>query len=95
MTNSTLWQAKLLARIHDPAEKSIILMNTPEGHEGGTVAALKKQLFSQAQLRKLLLMLLASSNLTPVAPVFDCLSEPAKSTILNLESIIFPPPVSL
>ena len=53
MTNTTLWQAKLLARIHDPAEKSIILMNTLEGHEGGTVAALKGQLFSQTQLDEL------------------------------------------
>lgn len=53
MTNTTLWQAKLLARIHDPAEKSIILMNTLEGHEGGTVAALKKQLFSAEQLTEL------------------------------------------
>lgn len=53
MTNTTLWQAKLLARIHDPAEKSIILMNTLEGHEGGTVAALKKQLFTPEQLTEL------------------------------------------
>lgn len=53
MTNHTLWQAKLLARIHDPAEKALILMNTLEGHEGGTVAALKKQLFSADQLKDL------------------------------------------
>ena len=30
------------------------------------------------------MILIASSNLTPVASVFDCLSEPAKSTRLNL-----------
>ncbi|HMX99976.1 MAG TPA: type III-B CRISPR-associated protein Cas10/Cmr2, partial [Agitococcus sp.] len=42
-----------LARIHDPAEKAIVLMNTPKGHEGGTVADLKKEFFNQAQLTEL------------------------------------------
>lgn len=51
--NNTFWQTKLLARIHDPAEKAIVLMNTPEGHEGGTVADLKKEFFNQAQLTEL------------------------------------------
>ena len=41
---------------------------------------------------KLLLILLAYYNLCPVAPVFDCLYEPARSTILNLELIYLPPP---
>lgn len=53
MTIPSLWQAKMLARIHDPAEKAIILMNTSEGHEGGTVAALKKQLYSESELAQL------------------------------------------
>lgn len=44
------------------------------------------------KLVKLLLILLASSNLLPVAPVLVCLYEPAKSTILNLASIILPFP---
>ena len=51
--NNTFWQTKLLARIHDPAEKAIVLMNTPKGHEGGTVADLKKEFFNQAQLTEL------------------------------------------
>lgn len=53
MTDSKFWQTKLLARIHDPAEKALVLMNTTEGHEGGTVADLKKEFFNQAQISKL------------------------------------------
>jgi hypothetical protein len=34
---------------------------------------------------KLLFILVASYNLTPVAPAFDCLYDPAKSTTLNLD----------
>ena len=50
LKDDVLWQAKLLARIHDPAEKALILMNTgSEGHEGGTVKVLKDQLFSSEQ----------------------------------------------
>lgn len=51
--DQTFWQTKLLARIHDPAEKALVLMNTQEGHEGGTVADLKKELFSQTQITDL------------------------------------------
>jgi len=40
-----IWQAKLAARIHDPAEKAFVLMVDPSGHEGGTVRELKHQLF--------------------------------------------------
>ncbi len=40
-----IWQAKLAARIHDPAEKALVLLTDPLGHEGGTVRALKHQLF--------------------------------------------------
>jgi len=40
-----IWQAKLAARIHDPAEKAFVLMADPLGHEGGTVRELKHQLF--------------------------------------------------
>lgn len=53
MTDSKFWQTKLLARIHDPAEKALVLMNTKEGHEGGTVADLKKALFSVEQVNHL------------------------------------------
>jgi CRISPR-associated protein Cmr2 len=44
MSNDPLWQAKLAARIHDPAEKALVLLRDPAGHEGGTSAALKRLL---------------------------------------------------
>ena len=40
------WELKLAAWTHDPAEKALILMRDPAGHEGGTVKALQKELFS-------------------------------------------------
>jgi len=40
-----IWQTKLAARIHDPAEKALVLLTDPLGHEGGTVRKLKHQLF--------------------------------------------------
>lgn len=39
-TNTTLWQTKLAARLHDPAEKALVLLRDPAGHEGGTSKAL-------------------------------------------------------
>lgn len=39
-----LWQAKLHARLHDPAEKALVLLRDPEGHEGGTVRVLHRLL---------------------------------------------------
>lgn len=47
------------------------------------------------RLVRLLLILLAYCKRTPVAPVFDCLYEPAKSTMLNLDWIAFPFPTYL
>ena len=44
MSNKRFWQTKLAARLHDPGEKSLILMRTREGHEGGTVRALRESL---------------------------------------------------
>lgn len=41
------WLAKLAAWTHDPAEKALVLMRTPEGHEGGTVRTLRKILFPE------------------------------------------------
>lgn len=38
--NTTLWQTKLAARLHDPAEKALVLLRDPAGHEGGTSKAL-------------------------------------------------------
>ena len=37
--------AMLAARLHDPVEKALILMRTPEGHEGGTSRELMRELF--------------------------------------------------
>lgn len=34
--NDILWQTKLHARLHDPAEKALVLLRDPAGHEGGT-----------------------------------------------------------
>lgn len=46
MTKSLhLWQAKLAAWIHDPAEKALVLLRDPSGHEGGTARTLRRELF--------------------------------------------------
>lgn len=44
-----LWQTKLLAWTHDPAEKALVLLRDPEGHEGGTIRALRDRLFGERQ----------------------------------------------
>jgi len=43
--NSTLWLTKLAAWSHDPAEKALVLLRDPAGHEGGTVRELRQQIF--------------------------------------------------
>jgi CRISPR-associated protein Cmr2 len=43
MNDELLWRTKLHARLHDPAEKALILMRKPEGHESGTVRELRRQ----------------------------------------------------
>lgn len=40
--NDELWNVKLAARLHDPAEKALVLLRDPEGHEGGSVRVLKR-----------------------------------------------------
>ncbi len=40
----TNWTRKLAAWLHDPAEKALILMRTPEGHEFGTAQRLRERL---------------------------------------------------
>lgn len=42
--SNLLWLTKLVARLHDPVEKTLILMRTREGHEGGTSATLRSEL---------------------------------------------------
>ena len=44
MADDTLWQTKLHARLHDPAEKALVLLRDPEGHEGGTSRVLHRDL---------------------------------------------------
>jgi CRISPR-associated protein Cmr2 len=43
-SQTSLWQTKLHARLHDPAEKALVLLRDPEGHEGGTCRALARLL---------------------------------------------------
>lgn len=43
--DTTLWQAKLHARLHDPAEKALVLFRDPAGHAGGTSRTLHRVLF--------------------------------------------------
>lgn len=45
-----LWQAKLAAWTHDPAEKALVLLRDPAGHEGGTVAVLQQDIFGAGGL---------------------------------------------
>lgn len=40
--DENLWTTKLHARLHDPAEKALVLLRDPEGHEGGTCRALAR-----------------------------------------------------
>ena len=42
--DSTLWQTKVAARLHDPAEKALVLLRDPAGHENGTSRALTRLL---------------------------------------------------
>ncbi|MCS6913484.1 MAG: type III-B CRISPR-associated protein Cas10/Cmr2, partial [Myxococcota bacterium] len=41
----SLWQTKLAAWLHDPAEKALILLKDKTGHEWGTVAQLREDIF--------------------------------------------------
>lgn len=44
MTQDLIWQTKVAARIHDPAEKALVLLRDPAGHENGTSRALRRLL---------------------------------------------------
>jgi CRISPR-associated protein Cmr2 len=48
--NHLLWQTKLAARIHDPAEKVLVLLRDPAGHENGTSKALTRLLAIGAEV---------------------------------------------
>ena len=43
-TEKNLWQTKVAARLHDPAEKALVLLRDPAGHENGTSRALRRLL---------------------------------------------------
>ena len=47
MANDTFWQTKVHARLHDPAEKALVLLRDPAGHEGGTSRTLHHMLFKE------------------------------------------------
>lgn len=42
MRDTALWRIKLHARLHDPAEKALVLLRDPAGHEGGTSRVLRR-----------------------------------------------------
>lgn len=44
MPQTILWQTKLHARLHDPAEKALVLLRDPAGHEGGSAQVLHRLL---------------------------------------------------
>jgi len=44
MNDELIWQTKLAARLHDPAEKALVLLRDPDGHENGTSRALSRLL---------------------------------------------------
>lgn len=44
MNDTLIWQTKLAARLHDPAEKALVLLRDPAGHENGTSHALARLL---------------------------------------------------
>ncbi|WHZ09638.1 MAG: CRISPR-associated RAMP Cmr2 [Burkholderiaceae bacterium] len=49
MNNDILWQTKLHARLHDPAEKALVLLRDPAGHEGGNSRVLWRMARHDAQ----------------------------------------------
>lgn len=46
MTDTRIWQTKTAARLHDPAEKALVLLRDPAGHENGTSLALTRLLYA-------------------------------------------------
>ncbi len=47
--NKKIWQYKLAAWLHDPAEKALVLFHDPAGHGGGTTKYLLKELNLEAE----------------------------------------------
>ncbi len=42
--NDAFWQIKLAARLHDPPEKALIVLQDPEGHERGASRVIRQEL---------------------------------------------------
>lgn len=57
-----LWQTKLAAWLHDPAEKALVLLRDKAGHEWGTVAALREALFGSRSMPNELLPVLKRAD---------------------------------
>ncbi len=41
-TMPEFWRVKVAARLHDPAEKALVLLRDPAGHEGGSIRTLRR-----------------------------------------------------
>lgn len=50
MSKDKIWRTKLAAWTHDPAEKALVLLRDPAGHEWGTVAELREEIFGQRDI---------------------------------------------
>jgi CRISPR-associated protein Cmr2 len=48
--NQKIWKTKLATWLHDPAEKALILLRDKTGHEWGTVASLREQIFGSREI---------------------------------------------
>ncbi|GIU76986.1 MAG: hypothetical protein KatS3mg005_0224 [Bryobacteraceae bacterium] len=69
MTDARIWQTKTTARLHDPAEKALVLLRDPAGHENGTSLALARLLYASQ---------LPEGSIPPDsqgARAFDCFRE--------------------
>ena len=42
MSQDLLWKVKVAARLHDPAEKALVLLRDPAGHDNGTSLAIAR-----------------------------------------------------
>jgi CRISPR-associated protein Cmr2 len=50
MNETTFWKLKLAARLHDPAEKALVLLRDPAGHEGGSIVGVARPLGFETEI---------------------------------------------
>jgi CRISPR-associated protein Cmr2 len=67
MRDDAYWKTKVAAWIHDPAEKALVLLRTPHGHEEGTVSLLRTALFGAADLEDVASILKHADHLASAA----------------------------